>query len=408
MNRAFSLVELMIVAVVIAILVAMLMPTIHAAWDAAASTQCQTNLNRMWQAINTRRAATGETGFIVGGAWPSYLSPYLDGSVFHCPLGAQRDMGIGAGGESTGSSGSGGTGTSGEGSGSGSGQPTVDTRYTVSDLTFRIFSRGAQDVSGRKYADGQFLGTAFADSSYGVQVIQKDGYTYYGIDDRLFFLDQNQGSLDYKDIQVNLWLDGDRINRMEFAGSDDDKRPGSSSSYGGSYNAFRFEVYLGEEKISNDFYSEKGKAIDFSAQAAAFASAYATATSDQVLTMIALMPAKSFDYGLNKGTYDRDGARVSGIDPRMPLLLDYGKSVVDYESAGTNTRDNWYMYFTADEQAWMFVYHSLLRPGETWLKYVALRHGGRANVLFCDGHIEPLGPDELAEDNQTLWQRIGK
>jgi prepilin-type processing-associated H-X9-DG protein len=308
-------------------------------------------------------------------------------------------MGIGAGGESTGSSGSGSTGSS--GGGSGSDQPAVDTRYTVSDLTFRIYSRGAKDVSGHKYADGQFLGTAFADSGYGVKInAQTDGSMLYQIDDRMFFLDQNQGSLDYKDIQVALWLDGNRINRIIYVASD--------KGYAGSWETFRFEVYFGEEKVSNDFVAELGRTIDFSEQAAALAAATATATSDQLLTMISLMPAKSFDYGLNKGTYDRDGDRVSGINPRMPLIMDYGKSVADYESAGTNKRDDWYLYFTADEQTWMDVFHSLLRPGETWFKYVALRHFGRANVLFCDGHVAPLGPDELAEDNQSLWQYSGR
>jgi prepilin-type processing-associated H-X9-DG protein/prepilin-type N-terminal cleavage/methylation domain-containing protein len=399
MARAFSLVELMIVVAMIAILVAMLMPIIHAAWDAAFTTQCQTNLNRMWQAINARRAATGETGFVTGGSWPAYLSPYVNSRVFHCPLGAERDIGGGAGGDSIGYGGTDGTGSSGDGSGSD--QPAIDPRYTVSDLTVRMFAR----LEWGGYKAGQFLGTAFADSSYGVNVIHYQDYTYYGIDDRMFFLDQIISSLDYKDIQVNLWLDGNRINKMVFL--DSDKGSGSS------YEKFRFEVYLGEEKISDDFAGQLGTTIDFSAQAATFAAATANAAGDQTLTdqlfsMIAQMAAKSFDYGLNKGTYDRDGARVSGVDPRMPLILDYGKSVADYESAATGKRDDWFLYFTDDEQKWMDVYHSLLRPGESWLKYAALRHGGRANVLFCDGHIEPLGPDELSEDNEALWQRSGK
>ncbi len=399
MTRAFSLVELMIVVAMIAILVAMLMPIIHAAWDAAFTAQCQTNLNRMWQAINMRRAATGETGFVTGGSWSAYLSPYVNSRVFHCPLGAERDIGGGAGGDSVGYGGTGGTGSSGDGSGSA--ETAVDNRYTESDLTFRMFARLDWSV----YKAGQFLGTAFADTDYAHGVDKKDlgdGSFQYGIDDRLFFLDQAISSVDYKDIQFKLWLDGNKINKMVFV--DSDKGSGSS------YEKFRFEVYLGEEKVSDDFAGQLGTTIDFSADAATFAAATANAAGDQTLTdqlfsMIALMPAKSFDYGLNKGTYDRDGARVSGVDPRMPLILDYGKSVVDYESA---KRDVWPMYFTEDEQKWMDVYHSLLRPGESWLKYAALRHGGRANVLFCDGHIEPLGADELSEDNEALWQRSGK
>jgi prepilin-type processing-associated H-X9-DG protein len=268
-----------------------------------------------------------------------------------------------------------------------------------------MYSRGFQSVSGRKYADGQYLGTAFADSSFGVKTVDKGGDMYYfGIDDRQFFLDQNLGGEDYKDIQVNVWLDGDRLYKMEFLDSD--------FKTGGSYKTFRFEVFLGEEKVSDDFVADLGRVIDFSRDASSGTGGGRTSfggTGGELLTSFAALgPVKSFDYGLNKATFDSDGQRVTRIDPRLILILDYGKSVADYESAGTGKRDDWYLFFTDDQAKWMDIYHSLLRPSETWLKYMSLRHFGKANVLFCDGHTESLGPDELAETNETLWKFGGK
>ena len=66
--------------------------------------------------------------------------------------------------------------------------------------------------------------------------------------------------------------------------------------------------------------------------------------------------------------------------------------------------DAWSLYFTTPEALWMAnpVNTSFLKKGESWLKYSALRHFDMANVLFCDGHIETLGADALAEKSD-LW-----
>lgn len=36
--------------------------------------------------------------------------------------------------------------------------------------------------------------------------------------------------------------------------------------------------------------------------------------------------------------------------------------------------------------------------------FIALRHGGRANVLFVDGHVEPLHLEEITEGNWGRWR----
>jgi prepilin-type N-terminal cleavage/methylation domain-containing protein/prepilin-type processing-associated H-X9-DG protein len=410
-QRAFTLVELLIVVVVIAVLVALLMPAAHSAWDSAQATQCQVNLGRIWQAMNSRRADKQETLFAAGGGWPGLLAPYLEQgqSVLKCPLGPQRG-GAGSAGDSSGDTGGtdGGGGSAGTGGGStGTDEPSDDQGFTLSDLTFRMFCKDSKASGATSYTTGQYLGTAFVDSDYGIKKEDKGGGKwFYGVDDRMFFLDQTKGqSLDYKDMQFNVWLDGDKISKMEFVTSD--------QGSGNSYNAFRFEVWMGEEKISDDFVAEQGRVIQFdtggSGSGGTAASKTNFETGGELLTgFAALGVTKAFDYALNKATYDVDGQRVASIDPRLILILDYGKSVADYESAGAGKRDDWYLFFTDDETKWMDIYHSMLRPTETWLKYMALRHFGKANVLFCDGHIDALGPDELAETNETLWKFGGK
>jgi prepilin-type processing-associated H-X9-DG protein/prepilin-type N-terminal cleavage/methylation domain-containing protein len=408
-SRAFSLVELLIVVVILALLVAMLMPLAHSAWGSAQATQCQVNLDRIWQAMNSRRADKQETLFAAGGGWPALLAPYLEQgqSALKCPLGPQRGSGGSAGDSSGDASGTdGGGGSTGTGGGStGTDESSDDQGFTLSDLTFRMYCK----AKFAPYTVGQYLGTAFVDSPYGVKREDKGGgKVYFGVDDRSFFLDNsvNSGNLDYTDMRFNLWFTGDKITKMEFVGSDE-------ITGQGSHTYFRFEVWFGEEKVSEDFVAEQGRIIEFdtggSGSGGTAASKTNFDTGGELLTgFAALGVTKAFDYGLNKATYDTDGQRVGSIDPRLILILDYGKSVADYESAGTGKRDDWYLFFTDDEAKWMDIYHSMLRPTETWLKYMALRHFGKANVLFCDGHTESLGPDELAETNETIWKFGGK
>jgi len=106
------------------------------------------------------------------------------------------------------------------------------------------------------------------------------------------------------------------------------------------------------------------------------------------------------DYGLSKGTYEAVGGPVSITDPKWILVLDYPKAIADYNQSGYD--DSWDKYFILDEREWMDAYGAELREGESWRDYQALRHFGMANVLFCDGHIELLRPEDLWETT-PLW-----
>jgi len=355
MNRVrrigFSLIELLVVIVVLALLLALLVPVGASAWNTALAAKCRTNLASMWQAQNTWRADRGADFPVTGAAWPMLLAPYLENNdaVFRCPAGPDRQILEEAGGG---------------GSGSAGGAAKKRRGIYLGDLTFRMYAR--RDFN--PYKTGQYLGTAFVDSSYGVKKEHLGGGKWhYGVDDRSFFLDKSvsAGNLDYADMRFHLWIENEFVTQMEIIGSDE-------ITGQGSWREFRFEIWISDEMICNDFVANKGVIFEMPS--------YACVTS--------------FDYALNRGLYDVLGVPTTRLDPRLFFLLDYGKSLADYASASP---DPWSKYFTLERDAWMARHGTELQSGEDWTFYVAPRHLGTANVLFADGHIEALEVDALHE-----------
>jgi prepilin-type N-terminal cleavage/methylation domain-containing protein len=89
--RAFTLVELLVVIAIIGILVALLLPAIQAAREAARRTQCSSNLRQLGVAMQNYHDSLGcfppgfmvltNTGQVSGGwAWGVFLMPFLEQS----------------------------------------------------------------------------------------------------------------------------------------------------------------------------------------------------------------------------------------------------------------------------------------------------------------------------------------
>lgn len=441
---AFTLVELLVVTLMIAVLVALLVPVAASAWQAAHMTRCKTNLYRIYQAQAQWRA-DNDNALLTGTRWTRCLWPYVEGdeSVFHCATRgawgysreameewaankAQGGAQPGEGGDEYWDSDSSPwerimsgnpfsssdddrdaifefyvylqTGASGPG----------DTRCSYTGIRAELAH--IIPLGGHPYIlrtdHGSYMNYKIDDSAVGIRgsddlelnvhyneagdpsevdIIEATGYNTHSVRNRFI---------------CDFHICGERVIK-DWAGRE---LPDCTKHYGETIE-IEYEEEGGSD-LAGPGGSSKGGWVRLGSAGRDFHWDPATMKA----TITGGLSRYYGDYAINFGTYSRrDGSTVMGVDGKLFYILDYGgwDLVANYTFGSL---DRWDKYFIASPRGqtdaveiWQAAF-----PGEgDWRSWQALRHFGKANVLFCDGHIESLGPNEL-EESAPRWTYRGR
>ena len=393
---AFTLLEMLVVVTILGLLVALLVPGVVDTWQAAEMTACKTNLARLYQAQAAWRA-DNDGRLLTGGAWMGRLLPYVeyDLSVFTCQATAEygpREEWEGADPDSQ----------PGEGGGSPS-DPIDQAQDAVNALLeFDVYHQTSRKSGVR----GNYAWSIPLDSHHWVRRTRTGDSVLYESDDEDPTMPgaNPKTIMAYDDIKAQIDFDPDTGEpiRVHVLMSPDTKKKWSS------INRFIYDFKVADEVIISDWVSHIGEVVelvpddedehDEARSANVFAGDWYAGRAAMSVRLIL------GDYALSTGTYETpDGRPVSRPDGRLFYILDYGfrHTLADYNRPGNNPDDEWDKYFIEDVAAWK---QDFPDAGD-WRQYQALRHFGRANVLFMDGHIEALGPADLDYWSPWWWHR---
>jgi len=406
-RSAFSLAELLIVIAVIAVLAALLLPSVLEVRSTAYMTRCQANLHAIWDAYGVWRSEH-DGRLLNGGSWTGRLLPYVEYNleVFKCPSRVASTYGLP--GYDHGAMDS----TSEEAQefiaddeewGSYNEPDPVDACFE-----FEIYWQVGWNPNNPNYTPGTHQRSN--DLAY---VIPLDGHPWVRRTDqgnRVMYEVDDEGSTGgqgrlptYDDITFYIYYSPEgQPESIEIV------NPKDSSSMRNKY--FADFLVNGEVFITN-WQDNIGLKEDFvfknpdDGTGGGYTVRWNPKTQQYEKYSQPLLVLG--DYALSRGSYERsDGSLVHGMDATLILILDFGysKAVADFNMGGT-TEDVWDQYFFTDVREWERDFPDCATKG--WQSFQSLRHFEKANVLFCDGSVRPTGVEELYYGS-PLWFYEGR
>ncbi|MFO8011961.1 MAG: prepilin-type N-terminal cleavage/methylation domain-containing protein [Phycisphaerae bacterium] len=417
-RAAFSLLELLIVITIIGILAAMLIPGFQGAREVLWMAQCKTNLRTLYEAYGVRRAdcvqkeqgvwepapdVAFEDAENAARFWTALVANYIDmdkqATVFTCPARAAWGYGVAyeeveAQNVQTASGGSSG----GAGGGSDVWEPANDEIDAAIEFDV-YFQRGSEGNVFGGGSDsgvrGEFCYSIPLGNSAWVKRREYADHTNYRIDDE----PASGRSGNYDDLEINVYYEGNQPARVHIVG-------GQMSSAGSVAKRFIFDLKICGEVVVEDVAgqlrggtSHWGDTVDLTEGDASSGPGSLGGWRWDGSQWVSSHPwdfkILVGDYAMSMGVFQqRDSSLVQDrVDSRLFFLLDFGarKTVADFNRDEHD--DDWEKYFIRDVRQWARDFPDAARKG--WQYYQALRHAGKANVLFCDGHVEPLAAEEL-------------
>ena len=377
--RAFTLVELLVVILIICLLLALLMPAFASAWQMAEMTQCKTNLATLYKAQGVWSADRETPSTILAAGWAGSILPYLENrpAALKCP--------------SCPKVGSGSSDAQGDGSLSTESDPYGEGEFPGSNIQLKDVSIGV--VTG----SGQLL--------YEIPLDRNPYWTMYReetqSDGRKWIGANIDGDPNPADTDFTFWVEYRNGKPYKVTIGDCD---GNGNGYWTDFRVNHEPIWNGQLFLSPFGAGHFGETINL----------YEEATKNGTLkpksygwtawfTSTGVLGATN--YGLSRGAcLDKNGRAVPIPDPKLFFLLDYPRPIADYTEINDDGRDTdyWTQIFISPAPLAGWVPPPGLED-YTWQEVQALRHFGKANVLFCDGHIESLGPENLMYNN-PLWR----
>ena len=386
-RRAFTLLELLVVVAIIGILMAVLIPGASSAWQTANAAQCRDNLNKIFQAEALWLVDRNQNMFATGSGWGGGLMTYLEGraEVFCCPeaVPPRQELVSGGGG------GEGDTGDPG-GSGGTPGPPPIEEgpappKDPGVEITFDIYSNASFT---------EFLWSVGLDSEWARTTKLGPGQWRYQIEDQGY---RGGGDRDYRDIDVVVTYEQGRPVLLTII-----QEKGAT----GNIQGYRFDLKINGELVVHNLDQHYNEVVDLRPRVGSGVpmpggggGGGSTSDGGGVLGTPIVYSVVPTNYGMSMGVY-RVGSRFVGhIDSKLFLILDFPKRIVNFTGYAFDGKDDdspfQDKYFITDPEKWVRDYG---QQGEDWRTYQSLRHFGRANVLFCDGHVESLGLRVDADD----------